>query len=65
MFLHEHVDLQIAALYAAQVFCYTHGFPKGKGHGENVISCRKHWTGVYTCIDILFTLLQEEKGGGG
>jgi translation initiation factor 4G len=30
MFLHEHVDLQIAALYAAQVFCYSHGFPKGK-----------------------------------
>lgn len=29
MFLHEHVDLQIAALYAAQVFCYSHGFPKG------------------------------------
>ncbi|XP_061178950.1 eukaryotic translation initiation factor 4 gamma 2-like [Saccostrea echinata] len=29
MFLHEHVDLQIAALYAAQVFCYSHEFPKG------------------------------------
>lgn len=30
MFLHEHVDLQIATLYAAQVFCYSHGFPKGE-----------------------------------
>ena len=30
MFLHEHMNLQIAALYATQVFCHTHQFPKGK-----------------------------------
>ncbi|KAJ8298584.1 hypothetical protein KUTeg_022644 [Tegillarca granosa] len=29
MFVHEHMDLQIESLYAAQVFCHTHQFPKG------------------------------------
>ncbi|KAL8614445.1 hypothetical protein ACOMHN_007781 [Nucella lapillus] len=28
-FLHEHIDLQVAALYAVQVFCHAHQFPKG------------------------------------
>uniref|UniRef100_A0A9J8AQK6 Eukaryotic translation initiation factor 4 gamma 2 n=1 Tax=Cyprinus carpio carpio TaxID=630221 RepID=A0A9J8AQK6_CYPCA len=28
-FLHEHVDLQVSALYALQVHCNTHAFPKG------------------------------------
>ncbi|RUS87631.1 hypothetical protein EGW08_004616, partial [Elysia chlorotica] len=27
--LNDHVDLQMAALYAVQVFCYSHQFPKG------------------------------------
>ncbi|XP_073460181.1 eukaryotic translation initiation factor 4 gamma 2 [Aquarana catesbeiana] len=28
-FLHDHVDLQVSALYALQVHCYTKNFPKG------------------------------------
>ncbi|XP_039650864.1 eukaryotic translation initiation factor 4 gamma 2a isoform X1 [Perca fluviatilis] len=28
-FLHDHVDLQVGALYALQVHCNTKGFPKG------------------------------------
>ncbi|XP_076471182.1 eukaryotic translation initiation factor 4 gamma 2-like [Babylonia areolata] len=28
-FLNERIDLQVAALYAVQVFCYNHEFPKG------------------------------------
>ncbi|KAJ8252323.1 hypothetical protein COCON_G00216350 [Conger conger] len=28
-FLHEHVELQVGALYALQVHCNTNGFPKG------------------------------------
>ncbi|TWW68036.1 Eukaryotic translation initiation factor 4 gamma 2 [Takifugu flavidus] len=28
-FLHDHADLQVAALYALQVHCNTKGFPKG------------------------------------
>uniref|UniRef100_A0A8C1Z4Q2 Eukaryotic translation initiation factor 4 gamma 2 n=1 Tax=Cyprinus carpio TaxID=7962 RepID=A0A8C1Z4Q2_CYPCA len=28
-FLHEHVDLQVSALYALQVHCNAHAFPKG------------------------------------
>jgi len=29
MFLHDYSKLQMAALYAVQVFCYTNQFPKG------------------------------------
>lgn len=29
LFLHEKMDLQVEALYAAQVFCHSHHFPKG------------------------------------
>lgn len=29
-FLHDHTDLQVSALYALQVHCNTHAFPKGK-----------------------------------
>lgn len=28
-FLNERINLQVAALYAVQVFCYNHKFPKG------------------------------------
>uniref|UniRef100_A0A671PYG1 Eukaryotic translation initiation factor 4 gamma 2 n=1 Tax=Sinocyclocheilus anshuiensis TaxID=1608454 RepID=A0A671PYG1_9TELE len=28
-FLHDHVDLQVSALYALQVHCNAHAFPKG------------------------------------
>lgn len=28
-FLHEHTNLQVAALYALQVHCNAHSFPKG------------------------------------
>ncbi|KAG8579418.1 hypothetical protein GDO81_010873 [Engystomops pustulosus] len=28
-FLHDHVDLQVSALYALQVHCYSNNFPKG------------------------------------
>ncbi|KAJ1530338.1 hypothetical protein ONE63_005252 [Megalurothrips usitatus] len=28
-FLHDHVDLQVTAVYSLQVFCYTNNFPKG------------------------------------
>ncbi|XP_072906053.1 eukaryotic translation initiation factor 4 gamma 2-like isoform X1 [Hemitrygon akajei] len=28
-FLHDHTELQVSALYALQVHCYTHNFPKG------------------------------------
>ncbi|KAG9331363.1 hypothetical protein JZ751_019342, partial [Albula glossodonta] len=28
-FLHDHVDLQVSALYALQVHCSGHSFPKG------------------------------------
>lgn len=28
-FLHDHTDLQVAALYALQVHCNVKGFPKG------------------------------------
>ncbi|KAM9301541.1 eukaryotic translation initiation factor 4 gamma 2 isoform 2-T2 [Gastrophryne carolinensis] len=28
-FLHDHVDLQVSALYALQVHCYSKNFPKG------------------------------------
>lgn len=28
-FLHDHVDLQVSALYALQVHCNTKAFPKG------------------------------------
>lgn len=28
-FLHDHADLQVAALYALQVHCNAKGFPKG------------------------------------
>ncbi|KAM4848138.1 eukaryotic translation initiation factor 4 gamma 2 [Urocitellus parryii] len=28
-FLHDHVDLQVSALYALQVHCYNSNFPKG------------------------------------
>ncbi|XP_019624798.1 PREDICTED: eukaryotic translation initiation factor 4 gamma 2-like isoform X2 [Branchiostoma belcheri] len=28
-FLHEHVDLQVSALYALQVHCFNNSFPKG------------------------------------
>eukprot|EP00106_Octopus_bimaculoides_P016037 XP_014783479.1 PREDICTED: eukaryotic translation initiation factor 4 gamma 2-like [Octopus bimaculoides] len=27
-FLHDHIDLQVVALYASQVFCYINQFPK-------------------------------------
>ncbi|GAB1609027.1 eukaryotic translation initiation factor 4 gamma 2, partial [Argonauta hians] len=27
-FLHDHIDLQVVALYASQVFCYNNNFPK-------------------------------------
>lgn len=30
-FLHDHVDLQVSALYALQVHCYNSNFPKGEG----------------------------------
>ncbi|XP_059161943.1 eukaryotic translation initiation factor 4 gamma 2-like [Physella acuta] len=29
LFLQDHANLQMAALYAVQVFCHSHGFPKG------------------------------------
>lgn len=29
-FLHDHIQLQVTAVYALQVFTYTHNFPKGK-----------------------------------
>ncbi|XP_067655321.1 eukaryotic translation initiation factor 4 gamma 2-like isoform X2 [Haliotis asinina] len=29
MFLHERLELQVSALYATQVFCHNHQFPKG------------------------------------
>ncbi|KAK3101829.1 hypothetical protein FSP39_006674 [Pinctada imbricata] len=29
MFLHEHIELQVAALYSTQVFCHSNQFPKG------------------------------------
>ena len=29
-FLHEHLELQVVAVYTLQVFCYTLEFPKGK-----------------------------------
>lgn len=29
MFLHDHADLQMVTLYATQVFCHSHQFPKG------------------------------------
>lgn len=28
-FLHDHVELQVSALYALQVHCNVHAFPKG------------------------------------
>jgi len=28
-FLHDHIELQVGALYALQVHCNTKGFPKG------------------------------------
>lgn len=28
-FLHDHIDLQVSAMYALQVHCNTKGFPKG------------------------------------
>ncbi|CAL1547022.1 unnamed protein product [Lymnaea stagnalis] len=28
-FLQDHTNLQMSALYAVQVFCHSHGFPKG------------------------------------
>lgn len=28
-FLHDHIELQVAAMYALQVHCNTKGFPKG------------------------------------
>lgn len=28
-FLHDHIQLQVTAVYALQVFTYTHKFPKG------------------------------------
>ncbi len=28
-FLHDHVDLQVSALYALQMHCNVHAFPKG------------------------------------
>lgn len=28
-FLHDHIDLQVGALYALQVHCNAKGFPKG------------------------------------
>lgn len=28
-FLHDHIQLQVTAVYALQVFTYTHNFPKG------------------------------------
>jgi len=36
-FLHDHVDLQVSALYALQVHCYHSNFPKGEcGAGGTV-----------------------------
>lgn len=29
-FLHDHIDLQVIAVYALQVYCYTLQFPKGE-----------------------------------
>lgn len=29
-FLHQKIDLQLIAIYALQVFCFTVNFPKGK-----------------------------------
>ena len=28
-FLHDHLDLQVTAVYSLQVFCYSNNFPKG------------------------------------
>lgn len=28
-FLHDHIDLQVSAMYALQVHCNAKGFPKG------------------------------------
>lgn len=38
-FLHDHVDLQVSALYALQVHCNAHAFPKGTP--ENAPSLRQ------------------------
>lgn len=32
-FLHDHIQLQVTAVYALQVFTYTHNFPKGNNIG--------------------------------
>ncbi|KAK7835973.1 hypothetical protein U0070_004064 [Myodes glareolus] len=37
-FLHDHVDLQVSALYALQVHCYNSSFPKGM-----VLRCFVHF----------------------
>lgn len=33
-FLHDHIDLQVSALYALQVHCNTKSFPKGECSAE-------------------------------
>lgn len=39
-FLHDHVDLQVSALYALQVHCNAHAFPKGTS--KNAPSLRQY-----------------------
>ena len=36
-FVDESVQLQVIALYATQVFCHDHHFPKGQSSNANVV----------------------------
>lgn len=44
-FLHDHVELQVSALYALQVNCNAHAFPKGTQQSLNDMAhVRKKFT---------------------
>lgn len=53
-FLHDHVDLQVSALYALQVHCYNSNFPKGEWEKDGewgLCLPTAHWiTGLHTVL---------------
>ena len=46
-FLHEHVELQVGALYALQVHCNANGFPKGE---DRSCCCPRGGTMLSRCL---------------
>lgn len=47
-FLHDHIDLQVSAMYALQVHCNSKGFPKGM-YTHSVLQLEPKLKKVFKC----------------